>query len=56
MEKVMIKNFTSKIIEVPLLTTAEIVKIVKKGAAALNISISTETAAEIANFVKWTIT
>ncbi|MDE7020095.1 MAG: hypothetical protein K2P23_04215 [Lachnospiraceae bacterium] len=37
-------------IEVPLLTTAEIVKIVEKGATALNISISTETATEIAKY------
>ncbi len=37
-------------IEVPLLTTTEIVRIVEKGATALNISISTETATEIAKY------
>lgn len=37
-------------IEVPLLTTSEIVKIVEKGATALNISISNETATKIAKY------
>ncbi len=37
-------------IEVPLLTTTEIVRIVEKGATALNISISTETATKIAKY------
>ena len=37
-------------IEVPLLTTTEIIKIVEKGASALNVSISSETATKIANY------
>lgn len=37
-------------IEVPLLTTLEIVKIVEKGANALNINISAEIATHIANY------
>lgn len=37
-------------IEVPLLTTQEIVQIIEKGATALNIDISNETATEIAKY------